>query len=80
MLETTESERTRLDVHVDQCGLRYANLDARISKIEAKLDLIETKIDSFKTEIAWLLIKGGAGIILLLLSTIGAILKGFGHW
>lgn len=80
MLETTESERKSLETHVDQCGLRYASLEARIDKIEVKLDLIEAKIDRFKTEIAWMLIKGGASIILLLLSTIGAILKVFGHW
>lgn len=80
MLETTQSERTSLETHVDQCGLRYASLSARIDKIEVKLDLIETKLDNFKAEIAWMLIKGGASIILLLLGTIGAILKIFGHW
>jgi L-rhamnose isomerase len=80
MLETTQSERTSLETHVDQCGLRYASLEARIDKIEVKLDLIEAKIDTFKSEIAWMLIKGGASIILLLLGTIGSILKIFGHW
>ena len=80
MLETTQSERTSLETHVDQCGLRYAALEARIDKIEAKLDSIETKIDQFKTEIAWMLIKGGASIILFLLGTIGTILKLLGHF
>jgi hypothetical protein len=80
MLDTTQSERTSLETHVDQCGLRYASLEARIDKIEVKLDLIEAKIDNFKTEIAWMLIKGGASIIVLLLGCIGTILKIFGHW
>jgi hypothetical protein len=80
MLETTQSERTSLETHVDQCGLRYASLEARIDKIEAKLDSIETKIDTFKTDIAWMLIKGGASIILFLLGTIATILKVLGHF
>ena len=80
MLETTQSERNSLATHIDMCGLRYAALEARIDKIEAKLDLIETKIDNFKADIAWMLIKGGASIILLLLGVIGSILKVLGHW
>jgi chromosome segregation ATPase len=80
MLPTTENEKESLEAHVDLCALRYADLDTRLTKLEVKLDQIEAKIDSFKSEIAWMLIKGGASIILLLLSTIAAILKGFGHW
>lgn len=80
MLPTTENEKESLEAHVDLCALRYADLDTRLTKLEVKLDQIEAKIDSFKSEIAWMLIKGGATIILLLLSTIGTILKIFGHW
>jgi hypothetical protein len=80
MLPTTENEKTSLEAHVDLCALRYQDLDTRLIRLEAKLDGIETKIDKFKTDIAWMLIKGGASIILLLLSTIGAILKIFGHF
>jgi hypothetical protein len=71
---------TELQHHIEMCDLRYANLDIRINKIETKLDQIETKIDQFKTDIAWMLIKGGAGIIVLLLGTIGTILKALGHF
>lgn len=80
MLPTTELEKTNLEAHVDLCAQRYASLDARVTSIEAKLDLINDKIDSFKTDIAWMLIKGGASIILLLLGVIGSILKVLGHW
>jgi chromosome segregation ATPase len=87
LLGSTANEKKSLAAHVDLCALRYAsleermnNLEAKTDKIEAKLDQIEAKIDSFKTEIAWLLIKGGASTILFLLTTIAAILKGFGHW
>jgi L-rhamnose isomerase len=80
MLPTTENEKTNLEAHVDLCALRYADLDTRLGKLEVKLDQIEAKIDAFKTEIAWMLIKGGATIIMFLLGTIGTILKVFGHW
>ncbi len=80
MSETTELERTSLEAHVDLCSLRYGQLEARLTKVEEKLDLIEAKLDQFKTDIAWMLIKGGASIILFLLGTIGAILKALGHF
>jgi hypothetical protein len=80
MSDTTDLEKKSLEAHVDLCSLRYAQLEARLSKVEEKLDLIEEKLDQFKTDIAWMLIKGGAGIILFLLTTIGTILKVFGHW
>jgi hypothetical protein len=80
MSDTTDLEKKSLEAHVDLCALRYAQLESRLSKVEDKLDLIETKLDQFKTDIAWMLIKGGAGIILFLLTTIGTILKVFGHW
>jgi len=80
MLPTTDLEKTNLEAHVDLCAQRYANLDARVTSIETKLDLIHQKLDDFKSEIAWMLIKGGATIIMFLLGTIGTILKIFGHW
>jgi len=80
MLPTTENEKTSLEAHVDLCALRYQDLDSRLTKLEAKLDGIDKKIDQFKTDIAWMLIKGGASIIMLLLTTIGTILKVLGHW
>jgi hypothetical protein len=78
--QTTDLEKTSLEAHVDLCALRYQNLDARLVTLETKLDQIQTKIDTFKDEIAWLLIKGGFGIIITLLGSIAAILKLFGHW
>ena len=80
MSQPTELEKTSLEAHVDLCALRYGQLEVRLSKVEEKLDLIEEKLDEFRTDIAWMLIKGGAGIILFLLTTIGTILKVFGHW
>ena len=80
MSETTELERTSLEAHVDLCALRYGQLEARLTNLETKIDAIEAKIDTFKAEIAWMLIKGGASIIVMLLGAIATILKVFGHW
>jgi hypothetical protein len=80
MLPTTENEKTSLEAHVDLCALRYSDLDTRLGKVEAKLDAIDEKIDRFKDEIAWLLIKGGFGVIVALVGSIATILKLFGHW
>ena len=87
MLPTTSNEKESLEAHVDLCALRYASLDERMNnleektdKIEVKIDRIEEKIDSFKTEITGLLIKGGAGLIVILLSALGAISKVAGVW
>lgn len=80
MLPTTANEKESLEAHVDLCALRYADLDSRLTKIEAKIDKIEVKLDNFKSEIAWLLIKGSASIIVGLIGIIAAILKYFGHW
>jgi chromosome segregation ATPase len=87
LLGSTANEKKSLASHVDLCAQRYANLDERMNnleektdKIEAKIDRIEAKLDSFKTEIAWLIIKGGAGLILILLSALAAISKAAGVW
>jgi tetrahydromethanopterin S-methyltransferase subunit G len=80
MLPTTELEKTSLETHVDLCALRYDSLSQRLEKLEAKLDGIDEKLDKFKAEIAWMLIKTAGSVIVLLLGTIGSILKIFGHW
>ena len=87
ILGSTTNEKRSLAAHVDLCAQRYATLDERMNnleqktdKIEVKIDRIEAKLDSFKTEIAWLIIKGGTGIILLLLSALAAISKAAGVW
>lgn len=80
MTDISPLERSSLEAHVDLCALRYERLEEKIDKIETKIDLIEAKIDQFKTDIAWMLIKGGASIILFLLGAIATILKALGHW
>lgn len=80
MLPTTDNEKESLEAHVDLCALRYASLDSRLTNLEAKLDKIEAKLDNFKAEIAWLLIKGGAGLIVMLLGALAAISKVAGIW
>jgi chromosome segregation ATPase len=87
LLGSTANEKRSLAAHVDLCALRYAsleskstNLEEKTDKIEAKLDKIDAKIDVFQKEIAWLIIKGGAGLILLLLSALAAISKAAGVW
>jgi chromosome segregation ATPase len=87
LLSSTSNEKRSLAAHVDLCALRYAaleeksaNLESKTDKIEAKLDRIDTKIDLFQKEMTGLLIKGGAGVILLLLSALAAISKVAGVW
>jgi chromosome segregation ATPase len=87
LLRSTANEKRSLAAHGDLCALRYAsletkstNLEAKTDKIEAKIDRIDAKIDSFQKEIASMLIKGGAGLILLLLSALAAISKAAGVW
>jgi peptidoglycan hydrolase CwlO-like protein len=87
LLSSTANEKKSLAAHVDLCALRYAaletkstNLEEKTDKIEAKIDRIDAKIDVFQKEIASMLIKGGTGIILLLLSALAAISKAAGVW
>jgi peptidoglycan hydrolase CwlO-like protein len=87
ILGSTANEKRSLAAHVDLCALRYAaletkstNLEEKIHKIEAKIDRIDEKIDGLKSEMTTLLIKGGAGLILILLSALAAISKVAGIW
>ena len=87
LTSSTANEKRSLAAHVDLCALRYASLEERMNnlevktdKIEVKIDRIESKIDGFQKEIAMMLIKGGAGLILILLSALAAISKAAGVW
>lgn len=87
ILGSTTNEKRSLAAHVDLCAQRYAtldermnNLEAKTDKIEAKLDHIDQKLDDFKQEIAWMLIRGGAGLIVMLLGALAAISKVAGVW
>ncbi len=87
ILGSTPNEKRSLASHVDLCAQRYATLEERMNKIETKTDKIEAKLneidaklDDFKTFIAWLLIKAGASIIVLLLGALAAISKVAGVW
>jgi chromosome segregation ATPase len=87
LLGSTANEKKSLAAHVDLCALRYASLEERMNnleektdKIETKIDRIEAKIDGFQKEMTWLLIKGATGLILILLSALGAISKVAGIW
>lgn len=87
ILGSTPNEKRSLAAHVDLCAQRYAtldermnNLEAKTDKIEAKIDRIDEKIDLFQKEIAWMLIKGGASIIVMLLGALATISKVAGIW
>jgi peptidoglycan hydrolase CwlO-like protein len=87
LTSSTTNEKRSLAAHVDLCALRYAaleskstNLEEKTDKIEAKIDRIDAKIDGLKSEMTGLLIKGGAGLILILLSALAAISKVAGVW
>ena len=87
ILPTAPSERDSLDAHIDLCALRYASLDTRMNnleektdKIEAKLDRLDQKFDDFQHKMAWMLIKAGASIIVMLLGSLAAVSKVAGIW
>jgi chromosome segregation ATPase len=44
------SERERLETHVDQCELRYRQLDDRMTRVEQRIDDVTEELKSVKAE------------------------------
>lgn len=50
-IDTVNRERTDLDLHIDLCAQRYAELDRRLNIVETKVDSLSRKIDDSRADI-----------------------------
>jgi hypothetical protein len=72
-IDTLEQERTDLDLHVDLCAQRYAELDRRLISVEQKIDAVVERVDSIGTEFKKSLIGAVGTIIVALVGSVGTI-------
>ena len=73
-MNTTQSERDNLQVHVDNCEQRYQSLDKRLTSLEAKLEKIEEKVDEFRLDFFKIMV-GTAGTIVTAIIGAVAVIK-----
>jgi len=50
-ITTVDQESTDLDLHVQLCAQRYAELDQRLTSVETKLDSLSKKFDDTRSDI-----------------------------
>jgi hypothetical protein len=72
-IDTLEQERTDLDLHVDLCAQRYAELDRRLTSVESKIDAVVERVDSIGAEFKKSLLSAVATIIVALVGSVGTI-------
>jgi hypothetical protein len=72
-IDTLEQERTDLDLHVDLCAQRYAELDRRLTSVEEKIDNIVHRVDSIGVELKKSLLTAVGTIIVALIGSVGTI-------
>jgi hypothetical protein len=72
-IDTLEQERTNLDLHVDLCAQRYAELDRRLISVEQKIDAVVERVDDIGAEFKRNLLSAVATIIVGLLGSVGTI-------
>jgi hypothetical protein len=72
-IDTLEQERTDLDLHVDLCAQRYAELDRRLISVEQKIDAVVKRVDDIGAEFKKSLLNAVATIIVGLLGSVGTI-------
>jgi hypothetical protein len=72
-IDTLEQERTDLDLHVDLCAQRYAELDRRLISVESKIDAVVERVDDIGAEFKRNLLSAVATIIVGLLGSVGTI-------
>ena len=68
--DTFDQESTDLDLHVQLCAKRYAELDSRLCQITEKVDAIDQKLDNNRSDIVKALV-GTAGTIVV--AVVGAV-------
>lgn len=70
-------ERTNLEVHVDLCAMRYAQLDNRLSTLEEKVDEINNVIIDSNKSLSKVIITTAGTVVASILSVILVILMKF---
>lgn len=73
-----EKESLDLDLHVQLCSQRYAELDLRLVSVEKKVDAVGDKIDSNRDEIMKVLIGTAGTILVSIVGLAGVILTKMG--
>ena len=69
-----DAEKYDLEIHVDLCAQRYAELDSRVGQIEAKIDRIEAKIDGFRADLMKVFVGSVGSIIIAIIGAISVII------
>lgn len=77
-MDTTDIEKKSLEAHVELCAERYKLLELKLETLESNVDSLKTTIDDVHNIVQAMaakrndqLISWGAGIIGVLLGTIG---------
>ena len=76
-IATVDQESQDLDLHVQLCAQRYAELDSRLTSLEVKTDLILAEIRQNKTEMTKIMIGTAGTVIASVLALIVTILIKF---
>jgi SMC interacting uncharacterized protein involved in chromosome segregation len=76
-IATVDQESQDLDLHVQLCAQRYAELDSRLTSLEVKTDQILAEIRQNKIEITKIMIGTGGTIITSMLALVVTILMKF---
>jgi len=74
-----DKEKTDLELHVDLCAQRYAELDKRLGSLEEKMDDVKDSIDENRTIIVKSFIATAGTIVVALCGLAGVILTSLPH-
>ena len=72
-MNTTPSERENLQVHVDNCQMRYESLESRLTKVEIKLEDIDRKVDEFRLDFFKIMVGTAGTIVTAIIGAVAAI-------
>jgi len=73
-IETIDKEKTDLELHVDLCAQRYAELDRRLGVLEVKMDEVKTAVVDYKSAIIKACIATAGSVIVSVIGLVGVIL------
>ena len=76
-IATVDQESQDLDLHVQLCAQRYAELDSRMTSLEVKTDQILAEIRQNKVEITKIMVGTAGTIITSMLALVVTILMKF---
>ena len=77
-IDTMDKEKTDLELHVDLCAERYAELDRRLGKMETLIQGVISKIDTNREFIIKTCIATAGSIIVAVIGLAGVILTKLG--